>query len=55
MMMKIILKKINIFIFGQVAQGETLPPPTVHTTYPKDYKDFYKWANELNVSSSYKR
>lgn len=54
-MMQIVIQKIKIFIFGEMAEGETLPPPKVHTTYPEDYKDFSQWANELKVSSSYKR
>ena len=47
--------KIKTILFGERIKGEKLPPLKPLKERPMNDKDFFKWCNELNVSSQYGR
>ena len=47
------MKAIITFIFGQRAQGETLPPPRLRTTYPTHTPEENEWRKEVKFGNRY--
>ena len=47
------MKLIIEFIFGRRAQGEMIPQPTFHSTYPENRPDENQWAQEVKFGSRY--
>jgi len=47
------LKFIRNFLFGQRAQGEVIPPPTIKTIYPNQKLEEDQWRQEVKFGSRY--
>jgi len=41
------------FLFGIRIKGESIPPPTFKTTFPKDQLGEFEWINEFRVGIEY--
>jgi hypothetical protein len=41
------------FLFGVRIEGESIPPPTFKTIFPKDQLSEFEWINEFRVGIEY--
>jgi hypothetical protein len=47
------MKQLIYFIIGKRAEGESLPQPTLKTTYPTDRPSENEWTKEFKFGSRY--
>lgn len=47
------MKQLITFLFGQRAEGESLPQPSFKSTYPNDMPTINQWVKDFKFGSRY--